>query len=480
MVTKTTEPLGKTLSLKVLAAAITKIESIRDLEHSCEVQGVQITLRPLQPEQEVEVQEYVAPAWRESRDEQANMADFMDRLRLATLSHALMQIGDVDLRGVEYLQTDEVDENGNSIVLPKQDALRQMLALEWTRPMLSQVFSQYGKLLDKLEARASSAVAYDPVDLDTEIERLERRLVDLRDAKEKADKPSSDVVQQRQRAVLDAQSPPRPTPKRDPAADTSVLADEALAQDERKPSGPAPAPAAPSPSSPPPSVAQASPPTSRRSAVPEAAHAPAAPPREPEKVELAIDAEMSPAHAASAELEFDERGQTMPLGGDSFFDPSDPDAALAMETRRQAQLIREGRQRSQEQTARSAEQAARRAEMGLPDAREITRATAARTSGVPRAAASLDPVTGSLRAAANTSNAVLDAGAGAVRSGRPAVRPTGGAPGVPAQLHGKPVYQTPTQVLDRSVRSDPSAPPSAPVNPAGGSHNPKFRPPGST
>lgn len=180
---------------------------------------------------------------------------------------------------------------------------------------------------------------------------------------------------------------------------------------------------------------------------------------------------------SALEIEFDANGQSMPLGGDSFFDPSDPDAAVEIEMRRHAAIQRELRERKAQQE----EESRLRDERGEPDpreaARDLLRGTQ-RNSGPPPGVRA-DPRMSGLRAAANTSNQVLDGGAGQIRSGRPEVPLPTPSSSTPTRFRGKEVHRMPTQELDRPAREHSPVVPAI-VNPPLGSANPHFRRPKSS
>jgi hypothetical protein len=477
------------VNLKALEAAIAKVENIRAFEYTFEVGDIQITLRPLLPFEETEMTRYAEVAMegvKEGASTQAAFADFMDRLRHATLGFSIVELGELDLRKVEYLETGEVDDQQRPILVPKWEAIRDMVASQWTRFMLSEVFSRFGELLERLEANARKSVKFDPVDLQEEIERHERRLTELRALKLKSEEvPDGDLalrqqnlVKQAQKAQQDQRESLRQAQRRDVGQDLAETI-------EPEPgSGQAPPTSAPAtPSSPPVPPAASAPPEAsqgRRSAIPTAA-----PEAAPARHETP-----APSPAESPDLDddtrFDQQGIPRPLEGDSFFDPADPDAALAAESARQGELHRRHIQRQQEQAARRAAAEA----AGMPDpatvARDITRDTQ-RSSSTPRGATRLDARTDGLRAAANANDAVFDGNANQIRSGRPISRPRPPErPGQPALLHGKPVYKmSQTQILDRPARERAAEAPapavSATINPEGGhARNQKFRGPGET
>lgn len=453
------------VNLKALEAAINKVENLRDIEHTFAAGTTTITLRPLRPDEDTEISRYAQVAMEGTQDDeptqstQTRFADFMDRLRHATLGFSIVQIDDVNLRGVEYIETGEVDDQGRALVLPKWEAVRDMVAAKWERFMLAAVFAQFGEMLERLEDSAQKKVKFDTVDLDEEIGRTQRRLNGLLEAKRKSETTTEEDLQRRQQDL--------------------VLQVQKAQQDQREHLRDAQREVAPNTvEATPPSAsgeirtqASAAPRQGRSSAIPIQADEPP-PDREAPDVPLPPPPEKTWEQVAR------------PSDGDSFFDPTDPDAALAEENARQQVLHQHRLQREQEQQAqREAREAA-----GIEDpqlaAREFQR-DSQRASASPRSAARLDARTGGLRSAANTNNAVFDAGANSIRSGRPTARPRpperpGVAGGAPATLHGKQVYKmSGTQVLDRSSREQASEP-LPPINPEGGSRNRNFRGPGET
>lgn len=477
------------VTLKALEAAVTQVEQIRDHEFTFEAGGIQITLRPLRAEEETDVQRHAQVAWEGVGEEGdvAAYADFMDRVRLATLGYSIVRIGDTDLHGVKYIETGEVDENENPVAVPKNEAVREMIGDQWTKQMLTQVFSKFGELLERVEIEASKSVKFEPADLDEEIDRLEKRMVELKAQRDKKEPAGTSPVQKVQKGVVEAgdarqkihdriRSQPGPAGRAAAATKSAQDLQEAVGEivDDvaPQPSQEAPQQAAPTPAQaprrPPPQPPQQ--PQGRRSAIPESA-----PPPEREAPSEAPEGSQPPQQAAAPPV--DQQGITLPHDGDSFFDPADPDAALAAETQRQAELHHRHLQRQRQMEMERRQREA----MGLPSETEMARerAEGERQTRLPKAT-SLDSKTG-LRAAANVRDAVFDAGAGQVRSGRPQPQPQPSGAGAPAKLHGKPVYKMPTQTLDRpQTQREHGEPAPSPVKvnaPAGGRQG-KFRGPG--
>jgi len=479
------------VTLKALEAAIVQVERIRDFEYSFEANDVEITLRPLRPDEETEVQRYAQIAMEdleEGEATQAAFADFMDRMRHASLAFAIVQIGDLDLRDVEYVETGEQDEQGRPVSVPKWEGLRNMIGQKWTRSMLSQVFARFGELLERVELRASKSVKFDAVDLDEEIARVERRLAELRAAKQTLEaSPEEDNVRKQQRLLTEIQRTRQQ--QHDNIRGGTATGDVEESASASEPSGEKveaskPAPSDGSAVEPRPSSAET---TSRPVGERPSAFPDAGPPPEVDRPDASEgplggaetqDQEGSESPSKRTEA-VDSQNIPLPHGGDSFFDPTDPDEAMEIEAHRQEMLHRQHILRQRER--RLEEQ--RREALGMPSAAEAARKAqeAQRQAQVPQKAARLDPRTSSLREAANVSDAVFDAGTGSIQSARPPTpRSQRSGKGTTATLHGKPVYKMPPQTLERkeATGTPDQGEPMVPINPPPGSRNERFRGPG--
>jgi hypothetical protein len=479
------------VNLKALEAAINQVETIRDHEFTFEIDDKRITLRPLRSHEETEIQRYAQEAW-EGMDEDGDTAayqEFMDRVRLSTLGFSVVEIGDLDLRGVEWLETDEIDENGNVVSVPKWEAVRDLIRDQWTKALALQVFAKFGELLERVEISASKLVKFDPSDLDEEIERVEKRLEGLKKKRDQRANPEvkQTNVQKAQKAVVEVDQQHQQVREN---------LQERLSRSQEQSVQPGPSQEAPEPPSEPPRAAPPQPPRrarepseapqgaqGRRSSVPQQAQPPE---RAPDPSPQEARDEQGRAEAGQdqpkAEPVVDRQGIELPHDGDSFFDPSDPEAAIEAETRRQAALhahnLRRQRERKMQQQRAEA--------MGMPSEAEMARERqrAQQESSRPRGATRLDPRTANLRQAANLSDQMFDAGAGRQQSARPHPQPQPGGPAKPATLHGKPVYQMPTQTLDKPSRDQVQrehgepAPSPIQINPTVGARQSKFRGPG--
>ena len=179
------------ITFDTLKKALAPIEALGQGELTFPVNGTPVTLRVLSPEEEVEVQRYATEALLNGEETAANTADYLERFKIAILSHAIIAIGDQDLRHVTSIETGEVLENGVAVKMPKAQALRQLIkgdgdtGLGWTGMLRLSVYRKYGELLVSVERKAENAIEFDPTDLDAEVARLEKRLEILKEQQEK-------------------------------------------------------------------------------------------------------------------------------------------------------------------------------------------------------------------------------------------------------------------------------------------------------
>lgn len=163
------------LDIKALEAAFARISEIGKGEIRVEVDGLDVHLRTLTPEEDVEVQRF---ARGENVDEFDNIT-LIERFKRATIGYAVVQVGDLNLRGVRSIPTGESLPNGTLVRVPKHEAVRRITET-WSRHGTTLLFQQYAELVKRVEDDANSRVKFDTAKVDAEIERLESRLSELR------------------------------------------------------------------------------------------------------------------------------------------------------------------------------------------------------------------------------------------------------------------------------------------------------------
>ena len=462
------------INMAALEQALAGIEELGRSELEFLAGDTKVVLRMLSPAEEMEVQRYAREATAKvgdkapSDEKELAMMEFMDRFKLTVLAYSITQIGSMDLSEVQTVATGEQTDSGKDIHIPKHEAVRNLLK-RWTRPILLSCFAKYGELAGRVERSAETKIKWEPTDLSAEIERLQRRLSEMLKLQQEAAAPSETNRTSKQvqaMTALDEQqrrtgqnitdSPPGRLSHPDMYAsdedeDEDDPDSDSLVPDE-KPDDEPPVVVTSAPSrmtrqapvsAPGPHPAGGG----RRSSVPAAASAPA-PPRQPVQSE---DAAPQTAHSLQTGYE-----NIM----DSMTDLSDENA-LAAEN---ARLLEVRRRQVMAEEAAAERAAAVRAD-ALGQSHEARRQA---EGGPVRTRRRVPPH----RAAANTSDAVLDAGAASER----AARPRSGAVHV-GEIKGREVFALEPQTISPRT-AIPRAPGPLQVNkdsPQQGATNPRFR-----
>jgi hypothetical protein len=162
-------------------------------EATFEVNGLQITVRTLTPEEEIATQRYARGALVEGdANDQINALDYLDKFRVACLGYSIIQIGETDFRNVTTIETGDKLASGVAVKIKKHEAIIQVMA-SWSRPMVVAVFQRFTSLMEKIEDGVEKSMKFDDDHLDAQIIRLEERLTELKASKVKRDAGKADL-----------------------------------------------------------------------------------------------------------------------------------------------------------------------------------------------------------------------------------------------------------------------------------------------
>lgn len=171
------------LDINSLKNAFSNISEIGKGEETFVLNGTEITLKLLLPKEETEVQKLSAQAYAEENKEtpDTNVATtrYLETFKLAVLSYAIVQVGEFDLRGVDFVPTGDVLPNGKQVKITKFKAMRDLL-LTFSRKAVDNIFQRYNDLSAITEIQSEKALEYEPLDLSEEITNLEERLEELK------------------------------------------------------------------------------------------------------------------------------------------------------------------------------------------------------------------------------------------------------------------------------------------------------------
>ena len=413
-----------TINIDALKASVAKIERLGQDELTFPAGESEITIRALKSGEELEVEKYGQIAWDESTgdEDRSALADYLDRMRVGTLSHVIVRVDDLDLRGEEFIETGEKTEEGTPVKRPRYVVMRQLIR-EWNRHILHLCYLKYAELMQKIELSAGKAIEFDAKDVDAEITRISKRLEDLHDLKKNVEADPEDTRSTQVRKAITDLGVEREDQIAN-AAESAARADQMRREEQTVATRKAAADKAAGIDVPPPAARQRVAPKQATPPSREVAQAPAEP---------------------QAARETDAMGIPRPHEGDSMFDTSDPEAAMHAEHER----LLEHRRQMNERNAVS---------QPAPEAELPPEAAPATGRRAPH------------RDALNTANATLNFSASEEVQGRPK--------GSSQDVQG---VRLPVETI--SPREGGSGQPGrgakAPVNQgATGSKNPRFRGPG--
>jgi hypothetical protein len=178
------------IDLKMLEQKMRFISEIGRDEITFDLDGVPITLRTLTADEEYDARRYAIALADE--DDGVGGLLIMERNKRATLAYSIVQIGDMDLRGVTTIETGEVNERGVPVRIPKNVAVRNILDT-WPRISTIILHSKFKDLNSRVDVNAARKISYEVKDVDAEIAHLEERLEKLKDQKSKASAEVDDV-----------------------------------------------------------------------------------------------------------------------------------------------------------------------------------------------------------------------------------------------------------------------------------------------
>jgi len=183
------------MKLSDLKSAFQPLLDVSHKEKIVEVAGVSLTLRTISPKEEADIQNSL-PVISEG-EEGASAMEFVDVFRKETLSRSIIQVGELNLRQIEYVETEDKTSSGVSVKVRKEEAVHQMME-GWSRPILTSVFNSFTDLVEELEQELNSILLISPSDSEAEVEVLKERINDIerQDAMKKVSDHSKDILKE--------------------------------------------------------------------------------------------------------------------------------------------------------------------------------------------------------------------------------------------------------------------------------------------
>lgn len=194
--------------LEQLKKALEPIVELSRAETIVDVMGTEVHLRLLSPDEELqcqqEAQQFIADFSDEDEVEDLSRTKairFLDGFRLSILSRAIVQINDLDLRGVEYLETGEELANGVKVKVLKTQAVRDII-IQFPRQIQVLLMQKFHILTESVSGVVEENLEGDFSDDEAEIQAMEEDLQRKKNAaKNKKDQEEENDVRKLMRTT---------------------------------------------------------------------------------------------------------------------------------------------------------------------------------------------------------------------------------------------------------------------------------------
>lgn len=168
--------------LDQLKKALEPLVELSRAETSFDVMGTTVHLRLLSPDEELqcqqEAQQFISEV--EDDDEVEDLSRtrairFLDGFRLSILSRAIVQINDLDLRDLQYIETGEELANGVKVKVLKTQAVRDII-IKFPRQIQVFIMQKFHILTESVNVVVDDNLVSDFSDDDAEIQMMEEEL----------------------------------------------------------------------------------------------------------------------------------------------------------------------------------------------------------------------------------------------------------------------------------------------------------------
>ena len=154
--------------------ALAKASNIGLVEEPCTVMGCHVVLRNLRPE------EYQAVS---AETEGMLDAEFLFAYQMGHLCRSIIEVGELDLRTVDYVETEVPDPTNpgstKRVSLERHDWLRKTVLATWGREALSTLYRKFADVLQKADDQSVDGVQFVVPDESAE-DKLRRTVLELK------------------------------------------------------------------------------------------------------------------------------------------------------------------------------------------------------------------------------------------------------------------------------------------------------------
>ena len=161
-----------TINLSQLKELMSPLTQLCQKEREVDLSGIKVYIKHLTPKEELEVQKMLPEL------DNSSAVEFADVFRRETLARCIVQVGDLDLRGLTEIETGETLPNGKAVKVSKEEAVVQVMD-SWSKFVLGKLFEQYGLLSEEIEKGLDESLKINIEDTEVEKEQLKARIENL-------------------------------------------------------------------------------------------------------------------------------------------------------------------------------------------------------------------------------------------------------------------------------------------------------------
>ena len=161
-----------TINLSQLKELMSPLTQLCQKEREVDLSGIKVYIKHLTPKEELEVQKMLPEL------DNSSAVEFADVFRRETLARSIVQVGDLDLRGLTEIETGETLPNGKAVKVSKEEAVVQVMD-SWSKFVLGKLFEQYGLLSEEIEKGLDESLKINIEDTEVEKEQLKARIDNL-------------------------------------------------------------------------------------------------------------------------------------------------------------------------------------------------------------------------------------------------------------------------------------------------------------
>jgi len=167
---------------QMLLEGLEQLKKVGYQELSFKTASLNVVLGSLSSEEDILVA-------RKMEEIESEGLEYVQSYKLWMLAYSIAQLNNIDLRSIKVVP------NKSGKPDTKEDYLFKLLST-WSRSALNVSFRKYGELIVMADRESEKNVIFEVVDIDAEIERLEKKIETLKEEKEQKEEKetSSDEI----------------------------------------------------------------------------------------------------------------------------------------------------------------------------------------------------------------------------------------------------------------------------------------------